>query len=72
MTRSRIFQGLCVRVEENVPTPRGEGVRITLPDGSRVLAAPTRDHPTLDAATCYAVNKWRVDKWAESGHGGVI
>ncbi len=72
MTRHRTFRGLVVKVEENVPTPRGEGCRVTMPDGSQVVCAPTSDHPTLDAAACYAVQSWRVDRWRESGHGGAI
>lgn len=72
MKRHRVYHGLCVVVEEGVPTPRGEGVRITLPDGSQCTAAPTEDHPNIEAATSYAVNRWRVDRWSEAGKRGAI
>ena len=70
--RTRNFQGVQVTTYDGQPTKWGEGVRIVFPDGSERVAAPTDSHHDLDEVTCYEVNRWRVAKWKEAGHGGVI
>ena len=72
MKRLRNFQGIEVVTHDGQPTRFGEGVRITLPDGSTRVAAANESHRTLDAATCYAVNLWAVERWRAAGSRGVI
>jgi len=68
----RILRGIKVEVEYGIPTPRGEGARVTLPDGSEIIVHRTDDHDELDGSICYRVQQWRVDKWAEAGEGWAI
>jgi hypothetical protein len=70
--QGRTFRGVKVDVEYGVPTMRGEGARVVLPDRSEIIVTKTDDHDELDGSICYQVQKWRVAKWRESGHGGVI
>lgn len=69
MMRGLSFQGIEVSVDyDSRRLPVGHAM-VVLPDGTEREVQRTEDHPTIDSAICYAVNKWRVDRWREEGAG---
>lgn len=58
MTETRTFHGIEVRVERGIPSPDGENVRITFPDGSSRVSRLSAAR-NLDVAAAFEVDVWR-------------